>query len=370
MSLQMASKQSHHNFIEEIMNAKKAITVIMLIALSLLGSACGGSQDTDVAVIVALTQTAAALENQTVQPTPTLVPESVPLASPQPTLESAQVPATATSGAAKYGVISGTINLKDTSVSPIWVYAVGTDGYQWYKIGPAATGNQIPYSMELTPGVYQLFVAPWGLGYSLDGKTLAAVSVAAGETVTSIDLSAPNQTTCGPSFGVPASPDGNYAAIAGATNECLSGAQSYVPLASTECDALNATLSASVGKQGTIAASVPFEDYVNSKIGSACQISFSATGKDMENFTGLSKPVEDTLVNQGWQRDERYGAAGAGGYQLAYAKGNVLCLFSVEAKPLDRAVCPANQPISVCWETLPPEQKIFNVTLTCAQPSP
>jgi hypothetical protein len=142
----------------------------------------------------------------------------------------------------------------------------------------------------------------------------------------------------------------------------------FVP-AKTSCDELNAQLSASIGRQGSITASVPFEDYVNSGKGTACQIAFSATGKDMADFTGLSKPAEDTLTREHWTDMPDYGAGGAGGYQTAYNRGNVLCFMFVEAEPADPALCPSDQPIATCWETLKPEQKIFNLTLNCAQPS-
>jgi hypothetical protein len=142
----------------------------------------------------------------------------------------------------------------------------------------------------------------------------------------------------------------------------------FVP-AVNSCKELNEQLSASVGIQGTAADSVPFEDYINSGKGTACQIAFSATGKDMENFTGLTKPAEDTLTREHWTNMPDYGAGGAGGYQTAYNRGNVLCFMLVEAKPVDPALCPSDQPIATCWETLKPEQKVFNLTLNCAQPS-
>jgi hypothetical protein len=142
----------------------------------------------------------------------------------------------------------------------------------------------------------------------------------------------------------------------------------FVP-ASASCDELNALLSTSIGRQGSITASVPFEDYVNSGKGSACQIAFSAMGKDMEDFTGLSKPAEDTLTQEHWTNLPEYAAGGASGSQTAYNRGNVLCFMLVEAKPADPALCPSDQPLAVCFETLKPEQKIFNLMLSCAQPS-
>lgn len=140
--------------------------------------------------------------------------------------------------------------------------------------------------------------------------------------------------------------------------------QDYTPMNTDDCSTLNAALSASAGIQGEVTPSMAFNDYVNSKSGSGCQINFVATGQTFSNFTGLSQPVEATLVSLGWQQDARYGA---GGYATAYAKSKNLCLLVVESAPSDSSLCPGNEPFTVCWDRLTPEQKIFNLTLNCAQ---
>jgi hypothetical protein len=115
-------------------------------------------------------------------------------------------------------------------------------------------------------------------------------------------------------------------------------------------------------------ASVPFDDYVNSKNGSACQISIVTTRNVVSNFSVLMTAAENTLKSQGWSQDPRYGAAGVGGYQIGYAKGKDLCYVMAFTKPVDPSLCPSNsgQPITVCWDSLPPEQMQVGVTLTCA----
>ena len=136
-----------------------------------------------------------------------------------------------------------------------------------------------------------------------------------------------------------------------------------------DCSALNAAASANTGIQGALTPSVAFDDYVNSKNGTGCQISLITTRDVISNFTGLSEPVEDAMENLGWQQDSRYGAAGVGGYQIAYAKGKNLCFMMVSTEPSDPSLCPLNsgEPITVCWSKLPPEQMLVSVTLNCAQ---
>jgi hypothetical protein len=354
---------------ENMMNPKKIIAIAILLLFSLFATACSGNQEEQVAVIVALTQTAAASAQQSVMPTTTNTP-SQQVVSTSTTSAAVAQPSVTDTPPPYYGTINGSVSFPDDSVSSVWLYAVDTASSLWFKVALSKGGSETPYMLELSPGTYLLYAFPSGVGYSLDGKTLSTVTVTSGQS-TSANLIAPTMTTCGPSFGVPAAPDGNFAAIAGAPESCISGSQQdYMPISTGDCSALNTELSSATGVQGGINPSVTFTDYVNSKSGTGCLISFSATGQTFSNFTGLSNPAENTLKNLGWQADMNYGAAGAGGIGMGYVKGNNLCLLSARSAPSDRALCPENQPIASCWEKLAPEQKIFTLTLNCAQATP
>jgi hypothetical protein len=355
-------------YIEDIMNTKKKFAISILLLCSLLAASCGGNQGTDVAVIVALTQTAMALEQQSVLPTATNISTQAVLVLTS-TAESIQPTATVTNTPPPYyGSVTGTVSFPDSSVAAAWVYAVETSNGLWAKAAISNSGSASPYLLELAPGTYQIFAFPSGVGYSLDGKMLSAVVVTSGQTVSGVNLVAPTQTTCGPSFGVPAAPDGNFAAVAGASADCLASAkQDYTPMSAGDCSALSAAVSASAGVQGEIIPSAAFNDYVNSKNGTGCEVSLVGTGQTFQSFTDLSRPVEDTLTSMGWQQDMRYGAAGAGSIAMAYSKGKNLCLMTAKSKPSDSSLCSGNEPFAVCWERLTPEQKMFSVTLNCAQ---
>jgi hypothetical protein len=306
------------------------------------------------------------LEQQSALPTATSASAQQALAPTRTTAGSVQPSATNTPPP-YYGSVTGTISFPDSSIAAAWVYAVETSNGLWAKAAISNSGSASPYLLELAPGTYQIFAFPSGVGYSLDGKMLSAVVVTSGQTLSGVNLVAPTQTTCGPSFGVPAAPDGNFAAIAATSANCLSAQQDYTPLSAGDCSALNAAVSASTDVQGEIAPAVTFNDYVNSQNGTGCLISLVATGQTFQSLSGLSKPVEDTLTGLGWQQDTRYGASGAGSYAMAYSKGKDLCLMVVASKPSDSSLCPGNEPFTVCWDRLTPEQKTFNLTLNCAQ---
>lgn len=354
------------------MNTKKTFAIAILLLFSLLAASCGGNQEVDVAVIVALTQTAIALEQQSALPTATSASAQQALA-PSSTAESVQPSATATNTPPPYyGSVTGMISCQDDS-SIVWVYAVDTVSGLWAKAAISKSGGATPYLLELAPGTYQIFAFPSGVGYSLDGKTLSTVLVTSGQTVSGVNLVAPTQTTCGPSFGVPAAPDGNFAAIAAASAACLSAPQQdYTPLSVGDCSALNSVVSAGTGFSMTTISSVPFDDYVNSKTGTGCQLSIVTTRAVVSDFNALMKPAETALTSLGWQLDGRYGAAGIGGYQIGYSKGDQLCLVRVETKPIDASLCPGGtgQPLTVCWNTLAPDQMQVSLILNCAQASP
>jgi hypothetical protein len=364
------SKLKLHTYIEDIMNTKKIFAISILLLCSLLAASCGGNQDTDVAAIVSSTLTALALEQQSPLPTATSASAQQVLA-PSPTAESIQPTATVTNTPLPYyGSVTGTISFPDSSVAAAWVYAVETSNGLWAKAAISNSGSASPYLLELAPGTYQIFAFPSGVGYSLDGKMLSAVVVTSGQTTSGINLIAPTQTSCGPSFGVPAAPDGNFAAVAGASAGCSQ--QDYAPLNAGDCSALNSAVSAGTGFSMTTLSSVPFDDYVNSKTGTGCQLSIVTTRAVVSDFNALMKPAETALTSLGWQLDGRYGAAGIGGYQVGYSKGDQLCLVRVETKPIDASLCPGGtgQPLTVCWNTLTPDQMQVSLILNCAQASP
>jgi hypothetical protein len=164
--------------------------IVSVIVFSFLCCACGGNPDQDVAVAVALTQTASAL-----QAAPTDVP-------------STEVPPTE---AVPVGTITGSVHLMAPPTPSMTIYALNVNSGEWFSTITEESELEAPFTIEVTPGTYTVFSQ--GLGYAFaDEWKLAEVVIAAGQTVTGIVVAPPGPTDCGPMFGTPAAPDGSFAA--------------------------------------------------------------------------------------------------------------------------------------------------------------
>jgi len=174
------------------MKAQRTLILILLIALTVSLSACGGaSKEDQIAVVVALTQTAAA-----------------------------PVPAQPAAPAAELGHIVGTAHGMAPPTPAMTIYAVEISTHEWVSIQTAESQGEVSFTLDVKPGTYVVFSQ--GLGYSsVDGWSLGLVNVASGETVSGITVAPPSQSDCGVMFGIPASPDGLYPAMPGPTEECM-----------------------------------------------------------------------------------------------------------------------------------------------------
>ncbi len=125
---------------------------------------------------------------------------------------------------AKSGAITGRVHLMAPPTPHMVVYAVDQTTGWWAFTETEATDGEAPFSLVVSPGSYQVYAFMDNGGYtaySKDGVTLAVVTVAANQTVADIEVGPPGQSECGSMFGVPASPDGRFAAVAGPTSDCL-----------------------------------------------------------------------------------------------------------------------------------------------------
>jgi hypothetical protein len=128
------------------------------------------------------------------------------------------------------GFITGTIHLSAPPTPGMVVYAVDPTTKVWAFAETQATDSEAAFTISVPPGAYQVFGAvasgtSTGLGYSIDERTLAFVTVAANQTVSGINVRPPSQWACGSMFGTPASPDGRFAAVT-VPAECPQAAQS------------------------------------------------------------------------------------------------------------------------------------------------
>jgi len=146
--------------------------------------------------------------------------------------------------------------------------------------------------------------------------------------------------------------------------ECVPGGGEYQPPDSAVCSDLSKTMVQTLGAAVTTE-EAPFQDYINGKAGTGCQMRATGTGLDFENFWSVAETLRETLGAQGWEADFMYAADGPTGTDNGFRRGNTLCLFSVGWEPSEDANCPQDQPISAC--ELAPEQKLYTITLNCAQ---
>jgi hypothetical protein len=158
-------------------------------------------------------------------------PQGQPPVTAVPTAAPTQSPATATAAPPKpaptavSGVISGAVGLMAPPTPHMNIYALDPATGKWAAGSSAANPDSAGvFSLAVEPGSYQVFAFSddnASAVYSLDGKALALVSVAAGQTVSNIAVQFPGQGVCGIAVGSPASPDGKFKAVEGALDACL-----------------------------------------------------------------------------------------------------------------------------------------------------
>jgi len=121
-----------------------------------------------------------------------------------------------------FGHITGQVQMLDPHTPAMTIYALNPATGEWFSTDvPENPNGPIDFTLEVTPGTYQIF-SSLGTGYATaDGWSLAAVTVETGRTVMNVIVSPPGQSECGPMFGVPASPDGLHPATVGATEDCI-----------------------------------------------------------------------------------------------------------------------------------------------------
>jgi hypothetical protein len=111
----------------------------------------------------------------------------------------------------------------------------------------------------------------------------------------------------------------------------------------------------------------PFEDHITQQMGTGCQMTFTANGQMFENIGAIDGPARAALESLGWQVDERYGGAGAGGLLYGFRKDDKLCRLVIGSRPSDEDLCADDEPFFTCWERLTPEQRIFEVIVNCVR---
>jgi hypothetical protein len=337
------------------MKNRQTFTVILwLLVCSLLISGCAGNTATnevDLAVAVALTQTAMAVESE---------------------------------AAVATGTLSGVVSLQAPPTPVMVVYAFDSATGLWFSVETSPTEAAVPFSLEVAPGSYQIFAfavdSGAAVGYpSDDGWSLGMVTVAAGQTISDIRVSTPSQSACGSTFGVPDSPDGRFAGYGGATEECRAAMETAMDpnaelqsLGSDPCLDLETAMEVALGLEVSNQ-TVPVVRAYTEQTGNACQMTALANGTNFENIFLPFELVTDVLYQRFWLEYMEmpmclgYGGLGPVANVGCYYLGNQICELFVYAEPRDSALCEGYGPIGECLSNIAPEDVLHNIQLTCAQ---
>jgi len=184
---------------EDAMKLSYAWTMMVISTFLLAGCGTKSSPDASsaIATIVSATQAAAAL---------------APLQSP-----------TVASKPAASATISGHVYLQAPPTPHMVVYAVDSASGLWAFSETVPTDGEAAFSIAVPPGSYQVYAFSDNnaySGYALSGGELTPIIVVANQTVADIRVSPPSQSQCGSMYGVPASPDKRFKAVAGPSQEC------------------------------------------------------------------------------------------------------------------------------------------------------
>jgi hypothetical protein len=330
--------------------------LIWIFILGLVLAACTLEQQPDpeqVAMIVALTQTAAASE----------ISEALEETVPEPT----EAP----------GLIYGLAYGFAPPTPPLVVYAVDETTGKWSFVETPQTDGQTAFSLEMPPGNYLIFACPVDLencafGYSEDGWALSPLSVAAGETIYDILVRPPAMGECGPTMSIPASPDGRFRAVEPSTEDCpISG--ELQPLSSEACAELATASEQTLGIAFAIT-DVSIEKSWSEQTGRGCQLMGSGDGNNFENLIGLGSVLNAMMLERGWLEQLGapmclgHGGWGPTGSTSCWVKDSQVCEAFTSVAPADKDLCDGIEgPINECLAVLAPEQIIYTASLTCAQ---
>ena len=142
------------------------------------------------------------------------------------------------------------------------------------------------------------------------------------------------------------------------------------PLDSAECGELATAMGKALPAQiEQIAVAVEHEG----KTGGGCQAIAVGDDLDFTDMMSVSETMRAMLIEHGWSEDLSApaclgtGGWGPGASAFCYTRENALCEVFVHIDPVDTSLCADDEPITVCFDGLTPEQIVYTINLTCAR---
>ncbi len=142
------------------------------------------------------------------------------------------------------------------------------------------------------------------------------------------------------------------------------------PLGSSECGELAAAMGQAFPVQiEQINVAVKREG----KTGGGCQAIAVGDDLDFTDMMSVAEAMRGMLIERGWFEDLTApaclgtGGWGPGASAFCYIQGSDLCEVFVHISPIDASLCADDEPITVCFDRLKPEQIVYTINLTCAR---
>jgi hypothetical protein len=182
-------------------------------------------------------------------------------------------------------------------------------------------------------------------------RQLLLIASVVGVLTACTPIQAPAPT--GAPAGTATAPAAETATAAEATSDATQDAMPIESVDATQCNDLQATLSAKLGHELT------------KQEGTACTLVATGTGEEFGNFVDVAQTIREVFEAEGWAEDKAAMADGPTGTATSYAKGTTVAAVNVSWEPADDANCPTDQPISAC--DLEPSQQNITISIDLVQ---
>ncbi|MFN8466038.1 MAG: hypothetical protein U0X20_10825 [Caldilineaceae bacterium] len=141
----------------------------------------------------------------------------------------------------------------------------------------------------------------------------------------------------------------------------------YTPIDDAACTEVQNQLTQALGIDvSRSTAPAAFQD-LNGGTGQSCQLTIAATGAQFPNMVDAGQRIAGALTSSGWTLDPQYAADSPTGTMHGLRRNNQLAVYNVQWAPAAGIICPADQPIAICAESLKPEQMVYTITVDLAQ---
>ena len=316
---------------------KAKIQLALSIFIILFLAACGGqpSSDQDIAIAVALTQTAAAPSAPVEQPT------AVPQAPAQPVLSGANridfqqntntwyTNGDLEAGAAQQFALAGLAGQQVT----IWLATtpVSDSANLYAALNITGADGQ---AFSFSPEQYWSTVLPTSQDYLIEVRSLGQ------QAITYQIVIEKSPTTIDPALGA-----------------------MYDLFPDSACQGLREVASQALGVEFTAQNRAPFFDALGGEAGQGCHLGVNGNGTQFNSPQDVIAILAGS-VGAGWNPLPSYQADGPTGSSTGLARDMALMLISANWQPDMGAQCPADKPIAEC--SLTPEQKLYTIDIDIA----